>query len=76
MSDLPVAFITYTKGTQQYVTSPFYETQFLNWLNKDGRSSASYIRETICRVGVHCCPVVVHAVEKREATILKLVKDE
>lgn len=75
MSDSPVGFITYTKDAQQYVTSPQYESFFLNWLNKDGRSSVGYVRETHSSVGVRCCPVIVHATEKKEAIVLKLVKD-
>jgi hypothetical protein len=70
-----VAFITYTKGAVQYVTSPVHETAFLNWLAKVDNTS-SYTRDTLGRVAVKCCPVVVHAVEKKEpATVLKLVKD-
>lgn len=70
-----IAFITYTKGAVQYVTSPQYETQFLNWLDEHGGGLAGYARQTIARVGVKCSPTVVHSTEKREATILSLVKD-
>ena len=69
---LTIAFITYTKGAVQYVTSPDWETQFLNWLNSVD-SSAGYTRETFTRVGIRCSPVQVHAVAKNEATILSLV---
>jgi hypothetical protein len=67
------AFITYTKGTRQYVTSPEWETQFLNWLATQDDTS-SYKRETITQVAVVCSPRIVHQTEKKEATILQLVK--
>jgi len=70
---LIIAFITYTKGPVQFVTSPSWETEFLNWLNSVD-SSAGYTRKTHTNVGVRCSPVQVHAVEKKEATILSLVK--
>jgi hypothetical protein len=70
-----VAFITYTKGAAQYVTSPVYETAFLNWLNKES-SSTGWVRETHSRVGVQCCPITVHAETKKNATVLTLVKKE
>jgi hypothetical protein len=76
MSDRIIAFITYTKGAKQYVTSPVYESLFLNWLNSEGRSSAGYERETHARVGVQCCPITIHATEKKEATILTIVKKD
>ena len=74
MSEPLIAFITYTKGAVQYVTSPQWETLFLNWLNSNDRSSG-YERETHTTVGVVCSPRSVHAVEKKEATILTLVKE-
>lgn len=67
-----VSFITYTKGSMQYVTSPDLETQFLNWLNSVGDSSG-YTRETTTKVGVRCSPTEVHVVAKKEAIILSLV---
>jgi hypothetical protein len=74
MSDeLPIAFITYTKGPVMYVTSPQWETQFLNWLNKND-SSSGYSREVHTTVAVLCAPRTVHSAEKREATVLTLVK--
>ena len=76
MSEPRIAFITYTKGAEQFVTSPYWESLFLDWLNADGRSSVGYVREAISRVGVRCCPTVVHATEKKEGIVLKLVKDE
>jgi hypothetical protein len=66
-------FITYTKGTKQYVTSWQWETQFLNWLAENDDMS-SYKRETCNKVAVVCCPPIVHQTEKKEATILQLVK--
>jgi hypothetical protein len=75
MSTPAVTFITYTKGTRQYVTTPYYETQFLNWLNSVDNSSG-YVRETNDRVSVTCCPRTVYAEGKKEAIILKLVKDD
>lgn len=69
-----IAFITYTKGAVQYVTSPEWETQFLNWLNSVGDSSG-YKREARSTVGVLCSPSTVYATVKKEATILKLVRD-
>lgn len=72
----PVAFITYTKGAKMYVTSPLYEHHFLNWLNDAGGGSSEYVRQAIDRVGVQCCPVIVHKKEEQSATILKLVKDD
>jgi hypothetical protein len=78
MTEAPKAhttFITYTKGAIQFVTAPGYETSFLNWLNSCSDSSG-YTRETMDLVAVRCSPVVVHAVEKREATILTLVKKD
>lgn len=62
-------FITYTKGTKQYVTSWQWETQFLNWLAENDDMS-SYKRETCHKVAVVCCPRIVHETEKKEATIL------
>jgi hypothetical protein len=72
---LPVSFVTYTRGPEQYITSPEYETQFLNWLNRVD-SSEGFKREVCSTVGVRCCPSQVHAVVKKEATVLKLVKSE
>lgn len=72
---MSIPFITYTKGAVQYVTSSYYETAFLDWLNSVGDSSG-YKREVITRVVVQCSPMVVHAVEKKEATILTLVKND
>lgn len=74
MSEI-IGFITYTKGAVQYVTSPLWETPFLDWLNSVD-SSAGYTRETFKNVGIKCCPVKVHDVVKKEATILSLVKSE
>jgi hypothetical protein len=70
---MPIGFITYTKGTRQYVTSPEWENQFLNWLATQDDTS-SYKRETCDKVAVVCCPMIVHQTEKKEATILQLVK--
>jgi hypothetical protein len=67
-----IAFITYTKGAVQFVTSPEWETQFLNWLNSVD-SSVGYARDTYATVGFRCSPTQVHAVAKKEATILSLV---
>lgn len=69
-----VAFITYTKEAKMYVTSPQWESQFLDWLNSCS-SSKGYERKVHTTVGVQCCPIQVHAIEKKEATVLKLVKD-
>lgn len=68
-----IAFITYTKGAVQYVTSPEWESQFLDWLNGVD-SSTGYKRETLTTIGIKCIPTGVHAVVKNEATILKLVE--
>ena len=68
-----VVFITYTKGPIQFVTSPLCETEFLNWLNRVD-DSAGFIRETHGTCGVRCSPREVHAVAKKEAVILRLVK--
>jgi len=68
------AFITYTKGAQQYVTSEQYETQFLNWLATVDKTS-NYTREVYTKVAISCCPVEVHRTEKKEAVVLKLVKE-
>jgi hypothetical protein len=75
-SEPQIGFIIYTKGTRMYVTSPLYEHQFLNWLNDKGGGSSGYIRETIDKVGVVCCPQIVHQKEEKSATVLKLVKDD
>jgi hypothetical protein len=72
MGEPRIAFITYTKGAMMYVTSPEWESHFLDWLNSVD-SSKGYERETHSKVGVVCAPRTVHATEKREATILKLV---
>lgn len=76
MSDKPllITFITYTKGTIQFVTTPTWESQFLDWLNKYGNSQ-EYERKTYSNVGIRGCVLEVHKTEKREATILTLVKE-
>ena len=33
-------------------------------------------REVIDKVGVQCCPIQVHTTEKKEATVLQLVKND
>lgn len=71
----PVSLITYTKAAVQYVTTPALETQFLDWLNKVADSSG-YKRETYNKVGVRCSPLTVQATAKKDATILKLVRDQ
>jgi hypothetical protein len=70
-----VGFITYTKGTVQYVTISKYESQFLDWLNGVGDSSG-YKRETTRGCGVRCRIGSLHETTKKEATILTLIKRE
>lgn len=70
-----VTFITYTKEAIMFVTTPYYETQFLNWLNSVG-SSVGYKREVCDKVGIKCSPLIVHSIDKKEAVILNLVRKE
>lgn len=72
MTSINITFVTYTKGALEYVTCPPYESQFLNWLNSVDDSSG-WKRETHAAVGVRCSPIAVHATEKKEASVLKLV---
>lgn len=72
MSEI-VSFITYTNGAVQYVTIEKWESQFLNWLNRVD-DSVGYKRETHSSCGVRCAPFIVHATEKKDATVLKLVR--
>lgn len=69
-----ISLITYTKATVQYVTTPEWETQFLNWLNKY-EDSSGYKRETHTTVGIRCSPISVHATVRKDATVLKLVRE-
>lgn len=70
-----VGFITYTKDDVQFVTSPEWENQFLDWLNREMGSSSGYTREIHGTVGVRCNLLSARKTEKKEAVILKLVKD-
>lgn len=72
-----MAFITYTRGAVQFVTSSDLETQFLNWLNSiEGTCSMEFVREVKSTIAVKCCPSSVMAKPRKEATILTLVKKE
>ena len=71
---MSTCFIVYTKGTQQWVTNPHNESKFLDWLATFD-AIKDYTRVTSDKVCVQCSPITVHKTEKREAIILKLVKD-